>query len=132
MCRILVAEDHTLTCALLTDVLSEPSGWQVTAVTDGLQALRVLDTMKIDLVVLDVNLPLCDGLEVYRRLRAQPDGATVPVLFVTANMQAFARREGLAGPHAWLAKPFDIDVMLHMAAALLRTGLEHAEEPQLG
>jgi CheY-like chemotaxis protein len=119
MYRILVAEDHALTGELLTDVLSEPPGWQVTAVVDGAQALHVLETQRIDLVVLDVNLPLCNGLEVYRRLRAQPNGATVPVLFVTANMQALAHHEELTGPHAWLAKPFDIEEVLQVAAALL-------------
>jgi CheY-like chemotaxis protein len=110
---ILVAEDDSATRTLLTALLAEPPGWQVTAVADGAQAVQALETLKVDLVVLDVNLPQCNGLEVYRHLRARADGAAVPVLFLTASALLPDHIQDLAGLYHWLAKPFDIEEILH-------------------
>lgn len=70
-------------------------------------------------ILLDVNMPGLDGLEVYRRLRAREGMADVPVLFVSAGCCPCLAR--LDGPVRWLAKPFEVTRLLDMAAALVDT-----------
>jgi two-component system response regulator MprA len=114
---ILVVEDDQATRTLLKDALSAVEGWVVTAVADGAKALEALSSVQPHLIVLDVNMPGLDGLEVYRLLRARGGLAEVPVLFVTAEPPASL--DGVHGPHRYLAKPFDVDDLLVAAAALL-------------
>ncbi len=103
---ILVVEDDQAVRYLLTESLSETEGWSVTAVEDGAKALAVLDTIRPDLVILDVRLPGMDGFEVYRLIRERADMAEVPVLFASAERRP--RADKLVGPFQWLRKPFDL------------------------
>lgn len=113
---ILVAEDDKAARGLLKDALSEVEGWVVTAVENGAKLLELLDTVQPQLIVLDVNMPGISGIEVYHVVRERTT-AEVPVIFVTAEQ---ARRAGeLDGSFRWLAKPFDVDVLIGTAADLL-------------
>jgi DNA-binding response OmpR family regulator len=120
---ILVVEDDVTVRQVLTQALSDRDNWVAPPIEDGAQALVALDVVHPDLIVLDVTLPKLDGIAVYRKLREREDTTDVPVLFVTAA----SRRHDLAGPHGWLAKPFDIPEVLASAAELL--GEEPRETP---
>ena len=123
MKAILVVEDDQATRTLLRDALSEVEGWVVTVVDDGAKALEALTNVQPHLIVLDVNMPGLDGLEVYRLLRDRAGLAEVPVLFVTATPPAPI--DGMTGQHGYLAKPFDVDDLIAVAADLL--GVEPPE-----
>ncbi len=114
---ILVAEDDEAVRSLLADTLSEIDGWFVTTVANGNQAITVLETLHPDLVMLDVQMPERDGIEVYRILRMRTSLAAVPVLFVSAETPA--RTSGLQGIFYWLAKPFDLDDLYAVVTAIL-------------
>lgn len=114
---ILIVDDTAAIVTLLTDVLTTVPGYYPVAVTDGAQARRVLPELAAQLILLDLELPGLDGLEVYDWLQADPVLHATPVLFLTAHpdLPAFAARQF---PHV-LAKPFDRDVLLRQIAELL-------------
>lgn len=94
-------------------------GYDVTAVTNGAQALDALHDDMPDLALLDVSMPHIDGLTVCRVIRSE--GSQVPVLMLTARTDTSDRVAGLdAGADDYLPKPFDLDELFARMRALLR------------
>jgi DNA-binding response OmpR family regulator len=117
MAHILVVEDEEQIASLVRDALVA-AGHTVSTVSDGLAALRLLETRPADLVILDLMLPGLDGLEVCRRIRAR---SIVPILMLTARAEEVDRILGLeVGADDYLAKPFSMRELLARARALLR------------
>jgi len=116
-----VVDDEESLRDLVTTAL-EFVGHEVAAAVDGLDALAQVPGFAPDLIVLDVNMPHIDGLEVCRRLRA--DGDTTPIVFLTARDAPRDVVEGLAaGGDDHLAKPFHLQVLIaRIDAVLRRTG----------
>lgn len=98
------------------------SGYEVLDATTGLEALEVASQKKPDLVLLDVGLPILDGIEVCRRLRANPETALIPIVQVSASFVDSADRvRGLeGGADAYIIAPHDPGVLLATVRALLR------------
>lgn len=113
-----MAEDDRAVRESLTRALTL-EGYDVTAVTNGVQALEVLGSSAPDLVLLDVSMPHVDGLTVCRVLRSEHN--EVPVLMLTARTETSDRVAGLdAGADDYLPKPFDLDELFARMRALLR------------
>jgi two-component system response regulator MprA len=116
--RLLIAEDDRAVRDSLTRAL-ELEGYAVTAVGDGAQAIDAAGSAAPDVVVLDVSMPIVDGLTVCKVLRA--DGNRVPILMLTARTETRDRVAGLdAGADDYLPKPFELDELLARLRALLR------------
>jgi two-component system response regulator MprA len=128
--RLLIAEDDRAVRDSLTRAL-ELEGYAVTAVGDGAQALDAVGATAPDVVVLDVSMPIVDGLTVCKVLRA--DGNRVPILMLTARTETRDRVAGLdAGADDYLPKPFELDELLARLRALLRrTQADPAESPDV-
>lgn len=104
-------------------------GYGVTAVTNGAQALEHLREHQVDLVVLDVSMPVLDGLTACRVLRAE--GNHVPILMLTARTETSDRVAGLdAGADDYVPKPFDLDELFARMRALARRSSVTAAEGQ--
>lgn len=124
--RILVVEDNEVLADGLSAVL-RGGGYAVDAVRDGMSADAVLRTEKFDLVILDLNLPEMDGIEVLRTLRARQNGCAV--LILTARDAPEERVRGLdGGADDYMIKPFDIGELEARVRVLLRrqAGLRNA------
>ena len=116
--RVLVAEDDRAVRDAVERALSF-EGYEVITARDGAEALQRVLNDSPDLVVLDVMMPIVDGLETCRRLRAS--GNAVPVLMLTARTEVADRVAGLdAGADDYLAKPFALEELLARMRALLR------------
>ena len=115
---IVVAEDEPTVREAL-EIALELDGYEVEVAPDGVQALALLERLAADALVLDVTMPLLDGLEVCRRLRDA--GNEIPILIVTAREAVSERVEGLdAGADDYLVKPFAVDEFLARVRALVR------------
>jgi two-component system response regulator MprA len=116
--RVLVVEDDRSVRESVVLALSL-EGYEVESVNDGEQALVSVERGLPDVIVLDVMMPVLDGLTVCRRLRARK--LTVPVLMLTARHEISDRVSGLdAGADDYLVKPFSLDELLARLRALLR------------
>jgi DNA-binding response OmpR family regulator len=103
---VLVADDDPDIRELVAFKL-EQAGYQVHAVGDGDAALAAAAALAPDLLLLDVMMPGINGFEVCRRLRAQDDTATIPVIMLTARAQEADVETGFAvGVEDYIAKPF--------------------------
>ena len=113
MFQILVAEDDKNTRRLMEAVLKE-HGYHPILACDGLEALKLLDTHHVDLVILDIMMPGMDGYEATRTIRsgANPLGRTIPIIAMTANAFAEDVKKSLdAGMNAHLSKPVDLNAL---------------------
>ena len=115
---LLIAEDDRAVRESLVRALAL-EGYSVTAVGNGAEALDAAGAAAPDVIVLDVSMPIVDGLTVCKVLRA--DGNRVPILMLTARTETRDRVAGLdAGADDYLPKPFELDELLARLRALLR------------
>ena len=115
---LLLAEDDRAVRESLVRALGL-EGYDVVAVGNGAEAIEAVGRATPDVVVLDVSMPIVDGLTVCKVLRA--DGNKVPILMLTARTETRDRVAGLdAGADDYLPKPFELDELLARLRALLR------------
>ncbi len=116
--RILIVEDSVVIAEGLKKILSE-QGFAVDMFHSGEQAFHVIQTQQYDLLVLDLGLPDCDGLQLLRNLRKTK--RNLPVLIVSARAALDERILGLnEGADDYLCKPFEPDEVIARVHALLR------------
>ena len=111
--RLLIVEDEKELCDTISKSLYE-SGYEVDTCYDGYEALDYILTEDYDLIVLDLNLPGMDGMDILRELRKENE--ETKVLILSARSQIIDKVEGLdAGANDYMEKPFHIqeDICLH-------------------
>lgn len=124
-CRVLVVEDNPPTCQLIKAFLSVLGIEHVFFAGDGVEGLERVPAVAPDLIILDVMMPRMDGIEFLKRLRADPDWATTPVLVQTAlDSKQDRTRIYTAGANDMLTKPlnhneFVVRVRTHLENRLL-------------
>ncbi len=130
MSRVLIIEDDEDIALSLKYNLERDGGFKVEAVRDGDVGLRSATSDCPDLILLDLNLPGIDGLEVCRRLRSNPTTASVPVIMLTARVEEADRIHGLdIGADDYVTKPFSVhEVLARVRAVLRRSGAATATE----
>lgn len=124
--QILIVDDDREIRSLLAEYL-DANGYRALTAADGATMRRTLDASRVDLVVLDLNLPGEDGLTLCRNLRAQ---STLPVIMLTARGAPLDRILGLEmGADDYLTKPFEPRELLARIRSVLRRA--HALPPNL-
>ncbi|MBQ7801179.1 MAG: response regulator transcription factor [Oscillospiraceae bacterium] len=118
MFRILVVDDDKNTRLLLKAVL-EAENYTVLTAENGVDALNLMDSQHVDLVVLDVMMPKMDGYEFTRLLREVDN--SLPILMISAKQLPADKKKGfLVGTDDYMTKPIDEEEMLLRIKALLR------------
>ncbi|MDJ0942847.1 MAG: response regulator [Kiloniellales bacterium] len=117
--RVLLVEDNPVNQQLVTTVLKQ-AGYRVDSAADGVEAVQAAQRHPYDLILMDVQLPIMNGLEATRRIRSLDNpNADCPILAVTANAMRGDREEYIAaGMDDYITKPIDLDEMrakIHMA-----------------
>jgi two-component system OmpR family response regulator len=122
--RVLIVEDDRQLSEQLAEAMRD-AGYSVDCAYDGEEGHFLGDTEPYDLAVLDIGLPVMDGLSVLERWRR--DGRSMPVLLLTARDRWSDKVQGIdAGADDYVAKPFHIEEVLARARALMRRAAGHA------
>ena len=126
--RILVADDAPDNRELLVQLL-EPVGFNVRSVADGKAALEEFEEWHPQLILMDMRMPVMDGYEATRRIRATPGGADIAIIGVTASIFA-EMRQGVfdAGVDEFIGKPFRERALFDKVAKLLGAHYVYEEE----
>ncbi|HEY3384296.1 MAG TPA: response regulator [Vicinamibacterales bacterium] len=120
--RVLIADDDRLTRMLLGRILATELGCTVTDAADGVEALNALSSGQFDLLVLDLQMPVMDGFETLRAIRASADFRATPVIVLTADRSEETVRL-VAGFHVldYLTKPLNSERLLDRFGRVLKS-----------
>lgn len=111
---ILVVEDDEAVAELVRELLNDVPGWGATVVHDAAAARAVFHHVRVEMLILDINLPGISGLELLHLLRQDAEWEDPPVILVSANAHQPGIREAIEHKEAvrFIAKPFDIDELI--------------------
>ena len=119
MSRILLVEDNEMNRDMLSRRLQR-KGYEVEIAVDGAQALEAVAASTPELILMDLSLPVMDGWEATRRLKADPATATIPVIALTAHAMSGDREKAVeAGCDDYDTKPVNLKRLLEKMEALL-------------
>jgi two-component system cell cycle response regulator DivK len=116
--KALVVEDVDLNRELLVQLLEER--FEIVTAVDGREAFATAVAERPDVILMDIGLPMLDGLDAVRAIRSDPELATTPIIAVTSHAMAHDREEAFAaGCDEYLAKPIDEDILFEMLDRLV-------------
>ncbi|MBU6174055.1 MAG: response regulator [Planctomycetes bacterium] len=116
---LVVEDDRALSEVLLYNL--DKAGYEVLKAFDGRDGLNQAQLKLPDVILLDVMLPVIDGVEVCRRLRAHPDTAKISIILLTAKSEETDQLIGFSvGADDYVTKPFSVRVLLERIKSLLR------------
>ena len=117
--KVLVVEDFEDTRALMRLEL-EQRGFRVIEATDGVQGVEIATRERPDIIIMDIGLPIMDGIEATRRIRGDNSMRDVLIVALTAHHETEYRAQALAaGCDAYLTKPVDFDWLIDLLGRLL-------------
>jgi two-component system cell cycle response regulator DivK len=117
--KILVVEDNEMNRDMLARRL-ERRGYQVVIAVDGGQGLALAESERPDLILMDMSLPVLDGWEATRRLKAGPETSDIPIIALTAHAMAGDQEKALAaGCDDYDTKPVELSSLLAKIEARL-------------
>jgi len=120
--RILIIEDQEDNRAIMRDLLST-AGYALIEAVDGEEGVRLARSERPDLILMDIQLPVLDGYEATRRIRAIADLKAVPIIAVTSYaLSGDEAKTREAGCDSYVAKPFSPRELLAKVRALLPNG----------
>jgi DNA-binding response OmpR family regulator len=118
--KILIVEDEE-SLLKLESILLATRGYKVKGVTDGLSALKEIETDRPDLVLLDIMMPGIDGFEVCRRIKENSLTRGIPVVMLTAKKSSADQARGFeVGADAYITKPFKSGKIVEIVEGFLK------------
>ena len=127
--RILIIEDHSQSLYLARYLL-EANGYEILQAEDGKSGLVLAETSEPDLILLDISLPMMDGITVADRIRATGPGFQVPIVAMTAHAMIDDRDKIMqTGFDGYISKPIDPDTFISEVRSFLAGEFEQAITP---
>jgi CheY-like chemotaxis protein len=115
--RVLLVEDNSINQMLALELLGSIASTEVTLATNGQEALDLLDQIAFDIVLMDIQMPVMDGITATRRIRQQSRFQQLPIIAMTAHAMLQDREESLAaGMNDHINKPFEPAELFAMLA----------------
>ncbi len=122
MARILLVEDNEMNRDMLTKRL-ERRGYEIVVAVDGGEGIEKARSAAPDLILMDMSLPVMDGWEATRRLKAEPQTRAIPVIALTAHAMSSDREKAVAaGCDDYDTKPVELERLLAKIERLLQAG----------
>jgi len=127
MQRVLIIDDSSATRAYIRAALEAEAEMEVTEATSGFDALRILPRSRFDLLLVDINMPNINGLELISFIRRSETHRETPLMIISTEASERDRARAMQlGANAYLAKPFTADALLaavrELQAASAHTG----------
>jgi CheY-like chemotaxis protein len=116
---VLVVDDDPDILEAICDIL-EAEGYRVARARHGEEALARVETQRPDVILLDLMMPVMDGVAFAQALRLRPAQRDVPIVVISADGNP--QRAAAVGATGYLAKPFDIEALLAQVAVITRAG----------
>ncbi len=118
--RILIVEDSPTMRQLLSFALQRLKDAEIVEAQDGMDGLRKITAEKFDLVLVDINMPVMDGLKLIRLIRGENNLKEIPIVVITTEGGKEDRERAIAlGANEYLTKPIQANRVLSVAKALL-------------
>ncbi len=118
---ILYVEDDSNNRTLVRRVL-EAEGYQLVDAPNASQAMKFLNENKIELILMDINMPEMDGYSLTAKIKSITEYAGIPIVAITANVMRGDRERSLeAGCDGYIQKPIDIDLLTQQVERFLRS-----------
>lgn len=118
--RVLVIEDNLMNMELATDILTA-NGHEVLQAATAPEALALLEETKPDLILMDIQLPGVSGLDLTKRLKADPGTSRIPIVAITSYaMKGDEERALEAGCDGYIPKPIDFEQFYHVVGNVLK------------
>lgn len=117
---VIMTVDDTASMRQMVSFTLMDAGHKVVEAKDGVEALALAKQNKIDVFVVDINMPNMDGITLVKELRALPDYKFTPILMLTTESQEAKRQEGRsAGATGWIVKPFNPEQLVNIVTKVL-------------
>jgi len=117
--KILTVDDSPTVREILRTTLQN-AGFEVLQAINGQDALKMLETEKVNMLITDLNMPKLDGISLVRKVRQSPGGRFLPIIMLTTESQEDKKREGKkAGASGWIVKPFKPEQLLSVVRMVL-------------
>jgi DNA-binding response OmpR family regulator len=131
--RVLIVEDEPDIARLMKHALERSGEMDIEIVATGASALKAVMEQPPSLILLDLNLPFIDGLEVCRLLRTRASSASIPIIMVTARTGETDRVAGLElGADDYVTKPFSLRELIARVRAVLRRPAQTTSDRHVG
>ena len=124
MAKILLVEDNEMNRDMLSRRLTR-KGFDVIVAADGIEGLSLAASERPDLILMDMSLPVMDGWEATRRIKAAPETNHIPVIALTAHAMLDDREKALeAGCDDYDTKPIELERLLEKIGRLVKSNAE--------
>ncbi len=118
---ILVVDDSSTTRSLIASQLSESGEYEVLEAASGFEALKVLPSRKVDLIITDINMPDINGLELISFVQENPNYRDIPTMIITTEDSEEDRKRGMElGARQYVVKPFTPEQLLEAVGRALK------------
>jgi two-component system chemotaxis response regulator CheY len=118
--RVALVVDDMMAMRKLVGHTLVRAGFEVLEAANGNEALARVQGRKVDFVIADLNMPVMDGIELIRALRADPEHARTPAVLLTTELEPARKEEARsAGATGWIVKPFDPATLMTAVSRLV-------------
>lgn len=120
MYKYILVVDDSESLREVVKICLEGAGYQVTQAGNGEEAMAVIDTEEFDLIICDVNMPVMNGIEFLKAVKAHPEFKFIPFVMLTTEDQTELIETGKQlGAKAWAVKPFNPEQMVSIVSQLV-------------